>query len=147
MIQLFVTVRPKTMAYFWYHFKYSHSIHGHPLLCKTSCRWTINAENEIHLKSLFGSTFVGQLKLNWRCYHQWRDGMFLPVIGEVHDLENTCNILLYFQGAIFGFLVSISFSLWLAIGTFITKPYSRTKLPTSTANCSSYLAHHNGYRL
>ncbi len=93
-------------------------------------------------KSYFQSTVI--LILSFSTIERVDSLATLGLLLIIHDTDN--DISLYFQGAIFGFLVSISFSLWLAIGTFITKPYSRTKLPTSTANCSSYLAHNNGYR-
>ena len=40
------------------------------------------------------------------------------------------------QGAVSGCLIATAVNLWLAIGTFIRKPYSRTTLPTSVENCA-----------
>ena len=38
------------------------------------------------------------------------------------------------QGAVVGFLSSMSLSLWIIVGAFVVRPYSAT-LPTSVANC------------
>lgn len=56
-------------------------------------------------------------------------GMFL--LGAFFPSANA-------TGALAGCMISFAFSLWLAIGTFITKPYMHTTLPTSTENCSMF---------
>ena len=110
------------------------------LLPMGKCKGKWNNFIEYFLSSTVNTCTLGLTWYMYACYlkvgkPRWS---IVVVLWQIMDISLS-YFMLYIrllQGAVVGFLVALAFNMWVAIGTFINRPYSAT-LPTCTHGCNT----------